>query len=200
MPEWLPGRLEQARRQERESILAELGVADPAKAKAFVQAGIKAEEDAKTAGQKLGETSTALQAANAELARHREVTKNHAERQLSGLTAEQQAAVKRLAGDDPARQLDAIDALKPTWGSATPAAPPAPAAPAAAPPADPPAAATPAKPPATTAPPVSAAPPPGPQTSQPDHKAVYRDLQKSNPVHAAAYLNVHRNAIYPQQQ
>lgn len=40
--------------------------------------------------------------------------------QLSALTAEQQAAVKAIAGEDPALQLKTITALTPTWKLATP--------------------------------------------------------------------------------
>jgi hypothetical protein len=81
---------------------------------------------------------------------------------LGVLTAEQQAAVKAIAGEDPAKQLQAITALGPTWSST-----PAPAAPA------------------------NTAPPPGPPGAEPhsppDHRAVYESERAKNPFAAAAY-------------
>lgn len=192
-PPWLKGRLEQA----KAAALADLGITDPAKAKEAIAAAKKAEDDAKSAAQKLGETSTALEAERARAANYEAVIKERAASEIGSLTAEQQEAVRKIAPDaDPAAQLRAITALAPTWKAAPAAAAAAAAAAAPAPgtapaaPAKPPAA-----PPANTAPPPAA--PPSANGSPPDHKAEYARLKTSNPVAAAAYMNEHADHIYP---
>jgi hypothetical protein len=180
-PPWLKGRLEGAQK----AALEGLGVTDPAKAKELLAAAAKAEEDAKTAAQKLGETSTALSSAKAELARQQAVTAEHAARMMIGLTAEQQAAVKAIAGEDAATQLRTITALTPTWAAAgTPAGGALPPAPPKAP----------ATPPGGTAPP--AAPPPGDPSSPPDHAAIHAELLKTNPFAAAQYGLAHAADVW----
>jgi hypothetical protein len=57
-----------------------------------------------------------LQAEAAQAKRLREQLATYAAGQMGALTAEQQAAVKAVAGDDAGRQLSAIEALRPTWG------------------------------------------------------------------------------------
>lgn len=180
-------RLERA----KSTVLKDLGVSDLDKAKAAIAAAAKAEEDAKSAAQKLGETAATVKSLNDELERHKAVTRDHASRQLAVLTMEQQAAVKALAGEDPAMQLRAIDTLRPTWSVAPVVAQPQPAAPPSAAPAP--------APPATTAPPAAAAPPAAGPSSPPDHKSEYKALQKTNPVAAAHYLQAHAKQIYPEQ-
>jgi hypothetical protein len=122
-----------------------------------------------------------------------QTVKARADLELAGLTDVQRAAVAAVAGDDSARVLSAIDALKPTWGSApatqtvaTPVvAPTTPVAPAPVAPA----------PAATTSPPPTA---PGSATgSPPNRKAEYEALKKTSGVAAAAYLNRYERDIYP---
>lgn len=190
-PNWLTQRIQRASAGERESVLKELGVTDVGKAKEAISAANKAAEDAKSAGQKLGETSKTLETEKARADRLEAAVKDHATRQLATLTAEQQAAVRKIAPDaDPAAQLQAIDALLPTWATpavaattttTTPGASPAPAAPAA--------------PAATTMPPANA--PNGTNTTPPDHKAEYQRLKATNPGAAVAYLHRFENQIYP---
>jgi hypothetical protein len=183
-PPWLAARLE----RERRTHLAELGIADPVKAKALLEAANKAEEDAKSAAEKLGKTGEQLTAAKAEAERYKAVTTEFAARQMLGLTAEQQAAVKAIAGDDAAAQLKAITALTPTWsaqGSITPAgAPAAPAVPA-----------PPAPPASGTAPPPNA--PPGSSVSQQSPAEIHAALAKTNPFLAATYALENVREVYP---
>lgn len=187
-PTWLPDRLARAEEQARLKVLEELGVKDPAKAKKLLEDAAKAEEDAKSQGQKLGETTKTLEQERAERERLAGVVKDHAGRQIATLTEAQQSAVRAIAPDtDPAAQLRAIDALKPTWSLPAPAAT-APGATGAPPPPAPPA--------AGTAPPPTA-PPQGGAVSPPDRKAEFARLKATNPQAAAAYLNRYGNEIYP---
>jgi hypothetical protein len=196
-PTWLKSRLDQAKRTERTALLAELGVTDPEAAKKAIAAAAAAAEAEKTTATKLAEREAALTTTSARLTTLEQTVKARADTELAGLTDAQRAAVAAVAGDDPARVLTTIDALKPTWASAPAAALP-PAAPAVPPTAVPPVAPPVppvATPPATTAPPPVA--PPAAPTSPPNHKAEYEALKKTNPVGAAAYLNRYENEIYP---
>lgn len=176
-PHWLKPRLEQA----KASVLRELGVDDvEAAKKALADAKAKADAE-KTAAEKAAEYKAKLDTEAAEKARLAATVAEHAARMLMGLTAEQQKAVKDIAGDDAAAQLRAIGALQPTWAAqrATQAAEAAAAAPA-------------AVAPATTSPAPSA--PNGAVTSPPDHRAIYVELRRSNPFAAAAYAEQHPEA------
>lgn len=190
-PPWLPERLSRAEEQGRQKFLAELGVTDTEKAKAAIAAAAKAEEDAKSTGQKLGEVSKEREAFKSEADRLRAVTTEWAARQMMALTADQQKAVKDIAGDDAAAQLKAITALTPTWAQQTPPAPPAGAPPAPKPPAQP------APPASGTAPPPHA--PVGADLSQVNHREVHTSLQKTNPFEAADYALAHVREVYPEQ-
>ena len=176
-PHWLKPRLEQA----KASVLRELGVDDvEAAKKALAEAKAKADAE-KTAAEKAAEYKAKFDTEAAEKARLAATVAEHAARMLMGLTAEQQKAVKDIAGDDAAAQLRAIGALQPTWAAqrATQAAEAAAAAPA-------------AVAPATTSPAPSA--PNGAVTSPPDHRAIYVELRRSNPFAAAAYAEQHPEA------
>lgn len=181
---WFQERLNRAKSQEREALLAELGVKDPKVAKAAIDAAKKAEEDAKSVTDKLTDTASKLSRTESELERERKVTAEWAGRQMLGLTAEQQAAVKAIAGDNPTEQLRTITALAPTWaknGQAPPLAP------------------TPPAPPASgTAPPPNA-PPGTQQVSQPNHQEVHATLLKRDPFAAANYALEHLAEVFPEQ-
>jgi hypothetical protein len=174
---WLKGRLEQARTAANKALLAELGVDDAAKAKAFIEAGLAAENEKKSLAEKLAEQATALTTTKAQAEKYSGIIAQQASAQMSALSAEQQAAVKAIAGEDPAEQLRAVIALAPTWKAApvteTPGQKPA------------------ASPPASTAATVGGPPPAG-STSPPDHKAEFEKLQQTNPVAAARYARAHR--------
>ncbi len=110
------------------------------------------------------------------------VVAKHADGEMAKLTDEQRAAVAAIAGDDKARVLTTIEALRPTWKAA-------PTAPAGNAPAPIPAAAN-----------TSQQPPPAPNASAAngvDHAATYKALKAETPVMAAQYLSVHQRDIYP---
>lgn len=184
-PDWLPERLARAAEQERQKLLSELGVDDPEMAKAAIAAAKEAAEKEKTTQQRLGETSEQLKKHKTEAERLLSVTKEWAARQMVGLTDEQRAAVEKLAGEDPAKQLEAITALTPTWAAAGPG-PKAPAEP------KPPTPATGTAPPPTA----PAGTDPG---SPPDHKAIHAELQKTNPFLAAEYAQQHVREVFAEK-
>jgi hypothetical protein len=170
-PTWLKPRLEQAERAAERKVLERLGVTDIDAASKAIQAAKAVEEANKSAEQKAAELAAKLTAQQTEAERLAAVTREHAGRMLGVLTAEQQAAVKAIAGEDPAKQLQAITALGPTWSS-TPA-PPAPV---------------------NTAPP--AGPPAAEPNSPPDHRAVYESERAKNPFAAAAYGLAHQSEVF----
>ncbi len=165
-PEWIGPRLE----RERAKILKNLGVQSLEDAKKAVDAAKAAEDAKKSAAEKAAELELSLKSKTAEAQAMAEALGAYAKSQMGALTEAQRNAVAAVAGEDPAKQLKTIEALRPTWASA--AAPAAPAAP---------------PPPKDTAP-APAAPKEGAATSTPpDAKAIHEELQKTNPVLAARY-------------
>lgn len=164
-PAWLAPRLE----RERAKVLKDLGIDSPEEAKKAIEAARAAAEAQKSDAQKRGELESTLKSERAEKQAMAEALGAYAKSQMGALTEEQRNAVAALAGEDPAKQLKTIEALKPTWaGAAAPAAP---------------AAALPVK---DTAP-APAAPKDGAPSAPPDAKAIHEELQKTNPVLAARY-------------
>lgn len=107
------------------------------------------------------------------------IVKAMADEQEAALTPEMRAAVDQLGGDDPARRLGVIKALR----SAVPAAPLA----------APPVVRPPVVAPANTAP-SNSAPPAAANNATVDHLAVLKSLE-GNPVRHQGYLARHRDAI-----
>lgn len=173
-PGWLKARLE----RERLAGLKAAGFDSEESAKAAADALKQKAEAEKTADQKAGEYKAKLDAEQAEKAKLEATVAEHAGRMLLGLTPEQQAAVKAIAGDDAGAQLRAIGALQPTWAKARDAEAAAKPAPAPAP--------------ATTSPAPTA--PNGTTTSPPDHRAVYAEMRSKNPFAAAQYAQQHPEA------
>lgn len=169
----------------RATILKDLGVADIDKAKAAIAAAAKAEQDAKSIADRLADESKQRAKFENEAERHRKVVTEFAARQMIGLTAEQQEAVKAIAGDDAAAQLHAITALAPTWSKTS-------------------AAATTTEPAKAVTPPNGTAPQPSapaPTNISPtDHKAVHAALAKTNPFAAAQYAIEHVREVFPDSQ
>jgi len=134
------------------------------------------------------EASRNLHAITADLESTRSIVAEQAGRMMGVLTGARQAAIRAVAGDDPAAQLKAIQAIAPTWSSedraaaaaAAPPAPPAPPAPA-----------------ANTAPPPTAPEGASPD-SPPDHRATYESLS-TNPFARAAYGMQHPEAYQPKR-
>jgi hypothetical protein len=164
-PAWLAPRLE----RERAKVLKDLGADSPEEVKKAIASAKAAEEALKSDAQKRGELESTLKAERAEKQAMAEALGAYAKSQMGALTEDQRNAVAAVAGDDPAKQLKIIEALKPTWAGA--AAPAAPAAP---------------PPPKDTAP-APAAPKDGAPSAPPDAKAIHEELQKVNPVLAARY-------------
>jgi hypothetical protein len=182
-PSWLKERLTREREKGARDALSSAGFASEADAKAAATAA-KAAADAN----KSAETRAAELAANVTTEKARAdgllaIAADHAARVLGALTPDQQAAVKRIAGDDPAQQLKTVDALAPTWAAAPIAAPVA--APVAKPPLPPPASTS------------AAGGAPAPATgAAPNHKAVLAELEKTNPIAAASYALRYEREIY----
>lgn len=168
-PAWLPERIEQAKRSAMAETLKALGVTDVESAKAAIAKARELEEASKSEIEKLAGKLAALEPQAKRAADLEERIGRLADAELAKLSDAQRDAVKRLAGDDRARMLDALDALRPTWT--------APAAPTNAPAPLPTAASTAQAP----------APPPAAKTHGVDHRATYEALKASNPVMAAAY-------------
>jgi hypothetical protein len=164
-PSWLGPRLE----RERAKLLKDLGVESLDDAKKAVGQAKAAEDAQKSDAQKRGELETTLKKELAEKQALSEALGSYAKSQLGALTEEQRNAVAALAGDDPAKQLKAIETLKPTWASAAASAAPV----AASAPKD--------TAPAAGAPKEGHVPPPS------DKKAIYEEAKKTNPVWAARY-------------
>jgi hypothetical protein len=177
-PEALRQRLEQAAHAAQTKLLADLGIADVAEAKAAIAAQRAAAEAQKTDAEKLAALNLRVTAQESALV----VAVAQA---ASKVTPEQKAAVDAIAGADPVTWLKTYAALAPTWGGSPAVAAVATATPAA-----------PIAPIITSTAPAAPAPAPTNQTSPADHATVYASL-KSNPFAAAQYLNKYGSACYP---
>lgn len=164
-PSWLDARLE----RERKAVLKELGLDSLEDAKKAVAAARADEEAKKSTAQKAAELEASLKSTKAEKDQLAEALSIYAKSQLSALTEAQRSAVAAVAGDDPAKQLKTIEALRPTWASVTAAAPVI------------------AEKPKDTAPAPAAPKSEGTASSPPDSKAIHAELKKTNPVLAARF-------------
>lgn len=176
-PSWLKSRLERERTKGAKEALASAGFADEAAAKQAAADAKAAAESKKSAEQKAIEASKAAESEKARADSLLAIATEHAARMMVGLTAEQQGAVKAIAGEDPARQLATIGALAPTWAKST--APPT------------------TEKPATTAPPATA--PSGVTPAPTDARAVYESTRAQNPF-AAATFGVANPQVYTPKQ
>lgn len=188
-PEWLPQRLERAKASAQSDMLRALGVQSVDDAKALVDAARKLEEERKTEAQRTAERIAALEPKAKQADDLASKLGRYADAELGKLSESQRAAVLAIAGEDRARALDVIEALRPTWASAAASVEVAQHQQVAAP--RPPPASTSA---ATVA--QSGAPA---QSAQVDHKAEYERIRGINPVLASQYLLAHVTEIYPAQ-
>lgn len=178
-PAWLPKRLEQAKNSAIADALKLAGFSSIEDAQAAA-AELKAIKEAALSDQERAQRERDELKTKADRAAALEQSVNlYATRELSALTETQQAAVKALAGDDPARVLTTIEQLRPTW-AALPVAPVAPV------------------PPVTTAPPHG--PPSSGHTSPVDYRAEYTRLKSINPFAAADLLARHSAEIFAANQ
>lgn len=164
-PTWLAGRLE----RERKQVLKDLGIDNADELKQLIADQKAVKDAAKSDAQKRGELETTLASERAKITELNEALGALAQGQMASLTEAQRNAVAGIAGNDPAKQIKTIEALRSTWASTSA---PAPAAP---------------EPPRQTA-----AQPNAPAsvttTSSPvDHKAIWAELKDVNPVAASRY-------------
>jgi len=177
-PNWLPMRLEQAKRSATGEVLKALGVENVEAAKAAIDKARAIEEQSKSELQRLTDKVTGLEPVATKARALEDRLTRLADVELGKLTEAQRAAVLAIAKDDKTAALDTIEALRPTWAAiATPAAAPLPA---------------PAK---TTA--ATAAPPASAPSAVTNHRATYDALKAENPFAAAQYLNAHQWQIFP---
>ena len=194
-PNWLNERIARAQKNAQAALLKDLGLESIDDAKAAVN-DLKAKREAeKTTAQKAAEYENKLKAVTAQNESLSTAVATYAAAQMGTLSDPQKAAVVAIAGEDPAKQLTTIEALRPTWKTTAPAgtdassastqqtAPGGAPAPALAPA---PGTAAPQPRPADTAPAPNA---PKDTTTTPltDPKAVYAELKKTNPVIAARF-------------
>ena len=173
-PEWLNGRIAQAKQSAQAELLKSLGVqnVDDVKA-AIASANAKAEAE-KTAETRAAELKSRLDAETARAGEQGKVIAEFAGRQMGVLTAEQKSAVMAIAGDDAGAQLRAIAALQPTWAAPTAVV----------------------TPPAVDTAPGHTAPSATNPGSPPNHRAAYEAAQKTNPFAAAEYGLRHQDEVY----
>jgi uncharacterized protein YecT (DUF1311 family) len=173
-PPWLDDRLA----RERKSALKDIGFDSPEAAKKALDA-LKAQEQQAEAKKTIEEKNAALEQSikdrDQKLNEANEALSAYAKSQMAALSDAQKAAVVALAGEDAAKQLKAIDALRSTWAQ--------PAAPAAA-------TSTETAKPADTGQGKSM-PKEGGAGAPPDPGAVWAELRKTNPVLAARYAEEH---------
>jgi len=181
-PDWLNGRIAQAKKNSEAETLKALGVTSIDEAKAAVATAKAAADAKKSVEEKNAELATQLAQQQETIAGYEATIKARATTELATLTEAQRAAVVALAGDDAAAQLVAVDTLRPTWA----AAPPAPGAQQAKPPLPAPASTT----GAPAAPPSNATPPP-----PVDVAAQYDELKAKNPMFASAFYEAHAAEI-----
>lgn len=214
-PPWLPERLARAQKSAtkegeekgRKALLAELGIDDPEVVKKLVADKKKRDEDQKSLEQKVAEREAKLAEYDAKLKQYQTATASLANEQLATLPEDRKAAVLKLAGDDPAKQLETIATLRPTWGlpaqqttqtqvqqqqsqgtpqgSSAPIVQPSPVAP--------------AKPAAPTGPAANAPSPAGTQVVA-NHLETYEYLLQQNPFVAADYYQANYAAIVEAKQ
>ena len=164
-PEWLDARLAEATASGQAKVLKALGVESMEDAKKAFDRIKAADDAAKSDAQKAADFESALKTERAEKAAITEALSSYAKAQMAALTDAQRAAVAAVSGEDPAKQLKSIEALKPTWASA----------------------AAPAAPVADTAPAKSAPSDAGSSSSPPDLKAIHAEMLKTNPIVAARF-------------
>jgi hypothetical protein len=180
-PDALKARLEDAKRSAQRELLSHFGVTDVADVKAALEELRKRQDAEKSELERLRDQTAQLDGKAKKVDRYTDIITRRAMGEMESLTDSQRAAVKEIAGDDPAEQLRAVDILRKTWAAREAEQkqpdPPKPA------------------PAANTAPPASA---PADETVSPtDHKAVWKQLQGNNPFAATHYLAEHYAEIFP---
>lgn len=173
-PEALAARLEREREAERKRVLAELGVENVDSGKAALEAYRKAQREQLSEVERLRIEREELAKKASQADQLTAIVKLQADAALSAISEQQRAAVQRMAGDDPAKQLQVLTSLREGGflTVATSGAVPAPA---------------------TTAPPPSA--PSTVTPPNPDRLSAYESLLARNPMAAAKYMALHGGEI-----
>lgn len=170
-PNWFEKRIEQATKSAASEVLKSLGVESLDAAKERLSELQKLKDEQLTEQERTAKQLEELKPQAQRAVALEKSLSGYAEQAVSKLTAEQAEAVKGIAGDDPARILDTITKLTPTWKAAAPAAPEA-------------------KPePKDTAP--QGGPPEAGNQSPVDYSAEYERLKKTNPFEASDLLRAH---------
>jgi hypothetical protein len=175
-------RVESARAAAERAVFEGLGLTRD-EITALVDQKKKHDEANKTLEQRVAEREAELKASRERSSGLLETIKQRADAEMALLNEGQRSAVARLAGDDHAAQLRAIDALWPTWQAQEKAAvttagqqqqPPKPT-------------------PIQTAP-APSAPGAGIPSAPIDHHAKYLELKAKNPIAAARYARINPSA------
>lgn len=183
-------RLDETRTKTRDDarleFLKSFGVSDEAALKTAIAEQRRLEDEKRTDLEKRDVRIKDLEPKAARAAELETIVKSMADEQETALTPEQKVVVAQLAGDDPARRIGVIRALR----SVLPAAPIATQQ-------------TPAKPAIAAG--ANTAPPPAPSPSgvtspHIDHLATWDSLRASHPVLAAQYYLKHNAAIVAAQK
>ena len=159
------------------ATLAELlGNVTPERLREILTTGKAAEEARKTDAEKAAAAKAEAELHRTEATALRALVDAQAKAALAGLSEAQRAAVKAVAGEDPAKVLQTVEAMRATWSKTEPPVAPA-----------------------GNSAPNPSAPSPTQPTPAVDHKSKYQALEQVNPFAAAAYLAQHRRDIYPLQ-
>ena len=176
-PDALKARLEQARAAAVNDLLKTLGVESADQIKAALATSRAAEDAKKSDAERLAAQMAEAGTLRGQVTALAKLVASQWTAEATRLTPAQVEAVNAIAGEDPARRLETLSALRPTWDRLAPAAP--------------------APPPANTAPSANA-PPTSTSPSGLDHKAIYDQLATQNPILGARYLAAHAREIYPE--
>jgi hypothetical protein len=172
---WVAERLE----REQRKLLKELGVENLDEAKAFMKEIKTRKEADKSHELKAQELATQLASSKEHGEKLASSLKTFASAKMASLSPEQQAAVKAIAKNDPAAQLETIEALAPTWVA----------------PVEAPKEAVVKPPVANTS--SSKDMPAGAVTSPTNRKAEYERMKETNPIYAGRFLLQYQSEIYP---
>jgi len=179
----LKRRLDETRAKTRDEtrleFLKSFGVSDEAALKTAIAEQKRLEDEKRTDLEKRDARIKDLEPKAMRADELESIVKAYADEQAAGLTDAMRATVDQLGGDDPAKRLSVIKALR----SGLPAAPLA----------APPIVRPPVVAPVTTAP-TSSAPPAAGTGAAVDHLAVLASLE-GNPIRQANYMTKHRAAI-----
>lgn len=181
-PEALKQRLDAVRDRAasdaRAALLAEIGVTDASEAKRLMAEAQAAADAQKSELEKLTDRANAMSVQLSKAEQAGVALKAYADAELAALSEERSAAVREVAGDDPAAQLRALVAMRKTWAPAKPEATEEPTPQQA-----------PVKPASTT--PTTGGPPEAGATTPINHRERFLQLKAKNPYLAAEYLNAH---------